>query len=151
MRYTTAQLNPRILDEAELPKGTLALNITKSIDDFSKQDGVGDDFVITPAHVMSFTQRAWVLSPDHANNASLILATYKVPDKGCLILGAFAFGRGDRDFPDFFVRSKSAGEERRCVFHANPAPEDKWARYVGHYLPLPKQGEANPVKYLNFK
>lgn len=67
-----------------------------------------------------------------------------------IILGAFVFGRGDRDAPDFFVRSQSDGENKRCVFLASPAAYAEWAKYVGHYLPLPEPGEANPVRYLKF-
>lgn len=91
MRCTTAQINPRILEEAHLPDGNLVLSITESINDYSLLHGVDEDFVITSARVMSFMQRAWVLSDDNAVNTKLILATCKAEGNRTSDIGSFCF------------------------------------------------------------
>lgn len=149
MIYTTAQLLPRIIEGYELPEHTISLNITKSVNQYAEHSDPTS--VLTPAHVMSFVQRAWVLAPEHANKAQLILATYVVPGCGLLILGAFVFGRSDSENPDIFKRTSDNEGERRYSFLAEPADDITWCRYVGHYLRPPKQGEANPVRYYEQK
>lgn len=145
MIYTFTQLPPRELSTDELPQKTIALNITRSV------DALSSDFVLTPAHIMAFAQRAWRLSPENANDAKLILATYSVQGKGRLILGAFQFGRAnEKPEPDHFIQSPFGDEERRCIFLAEPADSCYWKKYVGHYLPKPRKGEANPVRYYDF-
>jgi hypothetical protein len=91
MRYTTAQINSRILEEAHLPYSTLVLSITESINDYSLLHGVDEDFVITPARVMSFMQRALALSDDNAVNTKLILATCKAEGDRTSDIGNFCF------------------------------------------------------------
>lgn len=141
MIYTFAQLPPRNLDFNELPENTIVLNITASV------NGQQPDAMLTQADIMSFTQRAWKLNPENARNTKLILATYTVPKKGRLILGAFRFGRQYRqEGGDRFVQSPY-DEEGRCIFLAEPASDAVWRKYVGHYLPASKPGEANPVRY----
>lgn len=146
MLYTFAQLPPRLIEVEELPSNTVALNITKSVNKGGKE-------MLTIADIMAYTQRAWRLSADNAENTNLILATYIVPEKGTatgnkrLILGAFVFGRkNESEKGDCFVQSPY-DEKGRCIFLAELAPEEYWKKYVGHYLPCPKQGEANPVRY----
>ena len=124
----------------------LVLNISQSLDDYRKRYDLPEDFQFNPAHIMSFTQRAWRLSDTHANKADLILSTVTVPRFGKLILGAFIFGRPDKDGNDNFIESKR-DEEGRYSFLAEPAPPHIWNKYVGNFLPLPEQGEANPVRY----
>lgn len=143
MIYTFAQLPPREIDPKTLPDNTVALNITRSV------NGCPEGKLLTQADIMAFTQRAWRMQPENARNTQLILSTYKVPGKGRLILGAFIFGRKNEyedGRGDCFVQSPY-DDPGRCIFLAEPAPEDIWKKYVGHYLPLPKQGEANPVRY----
>ncbi|MDE6534729.1 MAG: hypothetical protein K2K82_01820 [Muribaculaceae bacterium] len=142
MIYTFAQLPPRDLSSQDFPDNTIALNITRSV------NGQPSDALLSQADIMAFTQRAWRLSPKHANDAKLILATYVVPGRGRLILGAFRFGRQyEHPGGDCFVRSPYPKDEDRCIFLAEPAEAEIWRKYVGHYLPLTKKGEANPVRY----
>ena len=89
MHCTTAHINPRILEEAHLPDGNLVLSITESINDYSLLHGVNEDFVITPARVMSFMQRAWALSDDNAVSTKLILATCKAEGNRTSDIGSF--------------------------------------------------------------
>ncbi len=99
---------------------------------------------------------AWRLSPDHANKAKLILAVYKVPGHGRVILGAFRFGRTGRNYNgevyegDNFIPSHYPDTKNRYIFLAEPADPETWQKYVGHYIALPKPGEANPVRYIGF-
>ena len=141
MVYTFAQLPPRELSGNELPPKTISLNITQTV------NSRPDDALLTQADIMALTQRAWRLNPKNANDADLILATYNVPGKGKLILGAFRFGRID-EHPggDHFIESPF-DDKGRYIFLAEPAPEEIWRKYVGHYLPPVKPGEANPVRY----
>lgn len=141
MVYTFAQLPPRQLSEDELPPKTISLNITRTVNSRPAEA------VLTQADIMALTQRAWRLNPGNANDADLILATYNDPDRGKLILGAFRFGRID-EHPggDHFFQSPF-DDPGRCIFLAEPAPEEVWKKYVGHYLPKVKPGEANPVRY----
>lgn len=148
MSYQFSQIEPRIISAEELPGRTITLDITRSIKD---RQGQGTSKVeITPMHVMAYSQRAWRLNPDNAKDAELILACYNNSQGNRLIVGAFIFGRQDSpDGPDCFVPSPyKEATPGRCIFLAEPAPEEVWRRYVGHYLPPRKQGEANPVKYL---
>ena len=145
MIYTFAQLPPRELTTDELPPQTIALNITASVNEQAP------DALLTQADIMAFTQRAWRLNHEKANDAKLILATYVVPDMGSLILGAFRFGRQDttRGGDHFFV-SPYDEDDKRCIFLAEPADASLWNKYVGHYLSKPQPGEVNPVRYYNF-
>lgn len=142
MIYTFSRIVRRELTREELPEKAVALNITPSVDTFSGS-------VLTPAHVMAFVQRSWRISEAGSADANLIFATYKVPGRGRLILGAFKFGRSDSDNPDRFQKSDFAEDEgkNRRIFLAEPAPEADWLKYVGLYLPDSDDPERNPVRY----
>ena len=151
MVYTYAQLNPRILTVGDLPnKKCVALNIGQSVEGYNKSHiaQTGRDAVLTPAHVMAFVQRSWRISESESKDTDLIFATYKIIGKGRLILGAFKFGRiGEKDPKgDCFVKSPY-NEPSRCIFLAEPASDEDWAKYVGHFLPDSDKLEQNPVRY----
>lgn len=150
MTYLFSQLEPRFLEAQDLPCNTIALDITKSIDD--RHGTAPYDASITPLHIMAYTQRAWVINPDNAKDAALILAVYSGNHDYRLIVGAFIFGRQDSSSgSDCFVPSPYKEiSPQRCIFLAEPAPEQIWNRYVGHYMPPRRQGEENPVQYFNF-
>lgn len=156
MTYTFGQTHPRMIDPETLAPNVLVLNISKSLDDYRERCNLPDDFRFNTAHIMSFTQRAWRLSPDRANRADLILATVNVAGFGRLILGAFIFGRPDKDEPEKGISGTGDSdkftpsprdEEGRYIFLAEPALPQIWNQYVGNFLPATKQGEANPVRY----
>lgn len=154
MILTTAQLQPRILENEDFPKPAVAFSVTTSVNDYARRPGVGTDTVLTPAMIMSFVQRAWKLNPAHANQAHLILAAYTTPEGKRLIIGAFTFSRSDRQSPltpDNFKPSSYGDDTDRFIFLAEPAEEAVWRRYVGHYLRPRKPGEANPVMYIEDK
>lgn len=144
MAYLNPRIDPRELEPEELPPCSIGLDISTSV---RGHFDLRPDEELTPAHIMAYTQRSWVLSPAHANeNAAetLIFSCAKTPDKRRQIIGVFKFGRSGNDS---FVHSPWGDPDNRYVFLAEPAPEAVWNRYVGLFLPALKPGEANPVKY----
>ncbi|MDE5968376.1 MAG: hypothetical protein K2G64_04640 [Muribaculaceae bacterium] len=146
MTYTFGQTIPHKIDPQTLDSNILVLNISQSLDDYRKRCNLPEDFQFNPAHIMSFTQRAWRLSDIHANKADVILSVVNVPEFGKLILGAFVFDRPDKkEEGQFFHLHRD--EEGRYSFLAEPAPTHIWNEYVGNYFPSTLQGEANPIRY----
>ena len=146
MTYTFGQTHPRRIDPETFDSNILVLNISQSLDDYRERCNLQEDFQFNPAHIMSFTQRAWRLSETHADEADVILSVVNIPEFGKLILGAFVFDRPDKKEKEKFIHLHQ-DEEGRYSFLAEPAPPHIWNKYVGNYLPAPLRGEANPVRY----
>lgn len=146
MPYIIPRIDPRPLRPDDIKDYThvLALSINGSVRDFmARHQGQ----MPTPAHLMSFTQRAWRLTADRADAAQLIFACCKTDEGVPQIIGVFHFdpsgAKGD-GHPGFVSRPDNP---QRRFFLAFPASEEVWNRYVGLFLPKPKPGEINPVHY----
>lgn len=142
MGYMMLRLNPRELKLSDLDENILVFDITQSIKAFYQEDPDGD---LTAAHVLAFTQRSWKVSPSHANSCKLIFAVCKTVNKQRQIVGVFKFSR---DGYDKFFQS-NVDDPGRMIILLEPAEDKLWRKYIGHFLPYPKQGEANPVRYYN--
>ncbi|MDE6637004.1 MAG: hypothetical protein K2K32_02065 [Muribaculaceae bacterium] len=146
MPYIIPRTDPRKITADDLKKNkVLALDISGSVSKYlSEHKGQA----LSIGHIMSFTQAAWKLAPEKANDVDLIFACCKTPDKNRQVIGVFVFGRKDENGKplDVFFQSP-LDEEGRMVFLAQPAEEETWNRYVGLMLGPVKHGEANPVRY----
>ncbi len=143
--YLSPSLDHGDANLSDIEGTVIGFNISKSVKQLIATYG---EEALTAAHIMAFTQRAWRLSPSRANNAKYIFACYHTAANHRKIIGVFQFGRLDEDNNPIDTFTKSA-EPNRYTFLAEPAAPDVWNRYVNRYLPDPKQGEANPVRYYN--
>lgn len=146
MPYIIPRTDPREITTDDLKdKKVLALDISGSVRTYLAEHP-GEALSI--GHIMFFTQRAWKLKPENANDVDYIFACCKTPNKNRQIIGVFKFSRKDENGNplDFFFQSPVDGPNR-MIFLAVPAEEKIWNRYVGLMLGPVKQGEANPVRY----
>ncbi len=154
--YISPSLDHRDLDLSQIDGIALGLNITNSVNEFIEKYG---EEALTAANIMGFVQRAWRLNKDRASNARLIFAYYRTEEKRRKIIGVFTSGRDNKDDQiigednsevvsklDQFVKSD---EDHRYIFLAEPCEPSEWNKYINRYLPSPKKGEANPVRYYN--
>lgn len=140
MSYLVPRLDPHYLNLEAVKDSLLSFDITQSVKGYlSAHPGVS----LTPAHFLAFTQKAWRLNPERAEQADYILSIVKTPDLRRQIVGVFVRGRGKSDK---FFNSPNDDESRFSIL-LEPADEDTWNRYVGLFMPDHKQGEANPVQY----
>ena len=141
MSYIMPRPDPRTLSPEDVDISMLAFDITRSVRDYL---GSAPGATLTPAHILAFSQRAWRLNPAHADGCGLILAVCRTPDLNRRqIMGVFRRGRGGTDR---FMNSPVDTPDRYVVL-LEPADEEEWNRFTGHFLPDPKPGEANPVRY----
>ena len=146
MPYIIPRTDPREITPKDLGKiKVLALDISKSVCKYLEEH---TNQALSIGHIMSFTQAAWKLNPENANDVDFIFACCKTPDYNRQIIGVFEFGRKDENGNplDVFFQSP-VDEEGKMIFLAQPADEEMWNTYVGLMLGPVKQGEANPVRY----
>ena len=141
MSYIMPRPDPRTLSPEDVDISMLAFDITRSVRDYL---GSASGATLTPAHILAFSQRAWRLNPAHADGCGLILAVCRTPDLNRRqVMGVFRRGRGGTDR---FMNSP-VDTPNRYVVLLEPADEEEWNRFTGHFLPDRKPGEANPVRY----
>lgn len=147
MAYLSFSTEPHTVSEDEL-KGlnVIAFNISRSIRDYYARPDHGE---LTVAHILSFTQRTWRIDPERAGKLSVIVSYYINAAGRREIIGVFKHSRYDENGTpiDGFFPSPVISEQGRYFFLGEPAQEELWNKLIGNYLPEPKPGEANPVRY----
>lgn len=135
-------VDPGPVDYASITSVAIALDVTQSVKEYlAKQPGC----YLSQALIMSFVQRSWRLSEQHAADAEIIFACCKTSDKRRQVIGVFEFSRAD--IGEKFFKSQNSGENNRFMFLARPVDDATWNKFTGRFLEPASQGHANPVRY----